>query len=175
MPTPKASWSLFIPPAVPVPGFPLDSSSSSGASHAAANLNLLGTGILFPKRRDQKLDWANGSGVKLVRGCVALVLGTQANSAVAQGELLWSPGFGSKLYLLRHQRNGPLLKAMATVYVTEALAKWEPRVSVKEVEASFDNNRRILNLKIHYDIVDRSARSVLFGDVEQTVLLEMAA
>jgi uncharacterized protein len=175
MPVPKASWSLFVPPASPAPSFPSGSSSSSEAAHIASIPGLLGTGILFPKRRDQKLDWANGSGVQLVRGCVALILGTQANSAVAQGELLWSPGFGSKLYLLRHQRNGPLLKAMATVYVTEALAKWETRVSVKEVDASFDNARRVLTLTIYYDIVDRSARSVLFGDVEQTLLLEMAA
>ncbi len=175
MPIPKASWSLFVPPATPTPSFPSESSSSSEAAHVGASMSLLGTGLLFPKRRDQKLDWANGTGIKLLRGCVALILGTQANSAVAQGELLWSPGFGSKLYLLRHQRNGPLLKAMATVYVTEALAKWEPRVSVKQVDASFDNDRRVLNLKIFYDIVDRSARSVLFGNIEQSLLLEMAA
>jgi phage baseplate assembly protein W len=175
MPIPKASWSLFVPPAVPTPSFPSGSSSSAEAVHVGASMGLLGMGLLFPKRRDQKLDWANGTGVKLVRGCVALILGTQANSAIAQGELLWSPAFGSKLYLLRHQRNGPLLKAMATVYVTDALAKWEPRVSVKRVDASFENERRVLDLKIFYDIVDRSARSVLFGDIEQSLLLEMSA
>lgn len=136
----------------------------------------LGHGLLAPLQRDQKNDFAHAGGVELVRSCVATVLGVQADSPFAQGELPWRPEFGARLYLLKHQK-GPMLQAMATVYVTEALQRWEPRVFVLQVSASFDSTRRILTLRLLYDVIDRNvpANNVLFPGVEQTLDVAMAA
>lgn len=131
----------------------------------------LGQGLLLPFQRDLKQDFANAGGVELVKACVKLVLGTQANSEFAEGELPWRPEFGSRLYLLRHQKNGPMLTAMATVYVTEALARWEPRVLLRSVRATFDNSQRALQIRVLYDVIDKNtpANNVVFADVDQDV------
>lgn len=138
----------------------------------------LGVGLLQPFQRDKKGDFANDGGLNLVRACVAQVLSVQADSGdgIVQGEMPWRPEFGSKLYLLKHKR-GRVLHAFADVYVKEALARWEPRVVVTSVSASFDNTARTLTITLIYNVITSNipGNQVLFADVEQQVTVPLAA
>jgi phage baseplate assembly protein W len=138
----------------------------------------LGAGLLRPFVRDQKQDFANASGVDLVRACVGQILGTRASddSGEHQGELEWRPDFGSKLYLLQH-RKGPLLSELARFYVVEALSRWEPRVTNIRAAAAFDRLERSLTVDLVYDIIAANVpgNNVLFSDVEQSVSIAVAA
>lgn len=146
---------------------------------AAANPRpFLGRGIIRPFRRDQKNDIANDNGIDLIRACVGQVLGTRAaDGAFAnQGELPWRQAFGSRLYLLKH-RKGPMLTELARIYVTEALALWEPRVILTAIGAAFDNEGRVLTIQLRYNVIEKNVpgNNVLYAGVEQTIQIPLAA
>lgn len=138
------------------------SSSSSAttiaASAEASNLAFLGAGILTPFRRDEKNDFANGSGRVLLRSRIRQILMTKADSTFAPGELPWRTDFGSRLHVLRHRNNSEILAEFAREMIIEALERWERFVDVLEVEhlaqPSIPKNKLVLRL--HYRIVDAS-------------------
>jgi phage baseplate assembly protein W len=140
------------------------------------NRPFLGFGLIRPFRRDLKSDFASAGDVALVKSCVAQVLGTEASSGDVQGELPWRPEFGSSLYRLAH-RKGPLLNALARTYVTDALARWEPRVRVRSTSTSFDRASRTLTIELVYDIINGNVagNAVIVSGVAQTVALPLAA
>jgi phage baseplate assembly protein W len=162
-------------PFVPIPGgsstTPLDRFFQAGADAQ------LGYGLIRPFRRDEKNDFANAGGERLVRACVGQVLGTFASSPENPdviGELRWNSSFGSLLYLLRHKSNNLVTQQLAKFYVAQALARWEPRVRLKEVEATVEEtpgqgkNKLVIRLK--YDFVASSgSNNVILPDIEQTV------
>lgn len=94
--------------------------------------------------RDKKNDYASVSGSDCVRAHVRQILGTK------RGEIPWRPTFGSRLHLLRHASNNPAANALAAYYALEALAQWEPRAVVQEVEAAFDNAAETLRVVVNY-------------------------
>ena len=96
--------------------------------------DFLGNGILRPFARDQKQDFANGSGAELVGRSIGQVLGTRATGPTSQGELPWRPGFGSLLYQLRHENNTVLLRETARVFARDALRRWEPRAEILAID-----------------------------------------
>lgn len=132
-------------------------------------LQFLGSGIVRPFRRGAS-DVANDNGVNLVRSCVAQCLGTRV------GELEWRPEFGSRLHLCKH-RKGPVLSALAAYYVTEALSRWEPRVIVTSVVASFDPLGQTLTVDLLYNIITANVpgNQVAVQGVTQSVQIPMAA
>ena len=135
----------------------------------------LGFGLLHPFVRDQKNDFANDGGERLVKACVGQVLGTRASSDTAQGEIPWNTEFGSLLYRLKHMKNDFALQDIVRVYVVDALKRWEPRVIVKQVtmtrESTDDGGENILAIRLRYDVITRNApgNEVLLSDVSQTV------
>jgi phage gp46-like protein len=83
-------------------------------------------GLLAPFRRDQKNDFASGSGPDLLTSKVVQVLGTEGETAVSIGELPWRTAFGSPFHILRHQNNSEVLAALARSYARDALQRWVP-------------------------------------------------
>jgi phage baseplate assembly protein W len=137
----------------------------------------LGSGIVRPFRRDQKSDFANDAGAPVIRACVGQILGTQcSDEALTQGEIPWRPAFGSKLFRLRH-RKGPMLQELARHYVTEALQRWEPRVTNVRVQSAFFRTSRVLSIHLVYDVIDKNVagNNVILANVEQTIDLPLAA
>lgn len=120
----------------------------------------LGRGILRPLRRDQKQDFANSSGQRLISSCLGQLLATQCESEYASGELPWRTEFGSKLYLLRLRLNSVALKEQARRFVADAVQRWEPRVRVTEVDvqrASTEaGNLDVLLIKMKYKFVGQN-------------------
>lgn len=173
----SVSYQLQAPPAAPPPPpnpIAITSTSILGPTIPA----FLGAGLVCPFVRDQKNDFANDNGLNVIRSCVAQILGTKAadDTGTNQGELVWRPTFGSRLYLLQH-RKGPILAQMARVYVVDALAKWETRVTNVRVTAAFFPSQYLLTVDLLYDVIARNVpgNQVLFPGVAQQVAVPMAA
>ena len=146
----------------------------------STSLVFLGNGLLRPFRRDEKNDFANGSGEELVRSAVGQVLGTRCTSATQVGELPWRPEFGSLLPTLRHANNSDEIQQIAQAFVVDALRRWEPRVRV----TGFGITRRAstptgpedtLEIKVEYDIIDRNVpgNNVILSGQQTTVELDV--
>lgn len=106
------------------------------------------TGLLAPLRRDQKRDFASGSGPELLRSKVIQALATEGETPRSTGELPWRTAFGSGLHLLRHQRNDEVLSELAQVYVRDALQRWVPEVELVAVTATRED--AALQLTVQY-------------------------
>lgn len=88
---------------------------------------ILGGGLMRPFYRSQ--DFMHGTGVPEILSNVGQVLGT------APGTLPWRPELGCALHRLRHRANKPGLRELASLYVEQALSKWEPRAQLTKAEA----------------------------------------
>jgi phage baseplate assembly protein W len=89
---------------------------------------LVGRGIVRPFQRDEKADYANATGRRLVLSNVGQVLGTPV------GSIPWRRAFGSRLYLLRHRPDHPAFRSLARFFAAEALGRWERRVRVRSID-----------------------------------------
>ncbi len=120
-------------------------------------------GVVAPLRRDQKRDFASGTGTELLRSKVIQVLMTEGQTAQTSGELPWRTAFGAGLHLLRHQRNDDVLRELALVRVREALSRWLPDVQVTEL--SVVREGATLTLRLRYraagDDVDQATEVIL--------------
>jgi len=111
--------------------------------------SFIGAGFSFVPNR--------GMGVN-GRGNVALVAGDQdvAKSiylilSTAPGERVMRPEFGCGIHDLVFASSGPQTYGLVSYYVTQALARWEPRIEVKKVEVNPDGrNDGLLLVDISY-------------------------
>jgi len=109
--------------------------------------DILGCGWAFPVRVD-------------ARGRIALVRGEQdIDEAIRmilltpRGQRVMRPEFGCRLHDLIFSPNDATTMGLAAYYVEDALAMWEPRITVKEVAARPDaeNPERLL-ITIQYEV-----------------------
>ena len=169
----------FVYPADP-PSLAQSAPGNAPAASGTTASDLLGRGLVTPFRRDGKGDFANASGEDKVRACVAQVLGTEgSNGGNIRGELPWRDEFGSLLFRLRYLNNDATATARATLYVRDALERWEPRVRLKAVVFSRVKTNTeaggadALVVSLTYDIVRARTpgNQVLTADVRQDVRL----
>lgn len=90
-------------------------------------------GLLLPFQRNQRSDFANGTGDALLIARVQLLLGTRGPSAQSGGEVWWRPNDGASLHALRHQNNTEVLRAGARAYIVEAFRRSLPTVRLREI------------------------------------------
>lgn len=128
-----ASFEWQLLPDSPLSSRPLAATTASPPSLEESAKAFLGSGIIRPFVRDKKQDFANSSGVDLVRSAVGQVLGTKAQTDSRSGELPWRTEFGSLIHLLRFRNNDAIFRELARTYVQDALQRWEPRVRVNTV------------------------------------------
>jgi len=140
----QAQWPLNPRTPVTSPALP------SGAGVATGQPDFLGFGIVTPFVRAAN-DFATGGGVALVKSCVEQILGVRALGPHGGGELRWRTEFGSLLYLLRHRGLTTISRHLAQEYVRDALARWEPRVTVTFVDVS--QQGRILIVRVRFSLI----------------------
>ncbi len=92
----------------------------------------LGTGWAFPLRVDGRGGIALVSGSDAVERSIRLILFT------ILGERRMRPAFGCAIHELVFLQNNPVTLARVEGMVTEALDRWEPRISVTSVDAETD-------------------------------------
>jgi len=120
-----------------------------------------GRGLGFPLRlgaptADGQQGLGESAGEAKVAESIRIILGTQ------YGERLMRPRFGCNLKSLVFAPNDSATANLARYYVTEALARWEPRVEVLEVSVANDASENQLLIEIVY-------RLRVTGDVSSLV------
>lgn len=91
--------------------------------------NFLGKGFAFPMRVDGRGMVETSSGERSVAEAVRLILGT------AVGERIMQPEFGCQIHeLVFHPVNANTC-SMVSLYVNQALIKWEPRIESISVQS----------------------------------------
>jgi phage baseplate assembly protein W len=95
----------------------------------------IGRGLAWPMRVDHTGSIALSAGAGDLDGAIRVIIST------APGERLMRPQFGCRIWdLLFEPINANTLGLMAFA-VREAIAQWEPRVQVENVEVTPDPNR----------------------------------
>jgi hypothetical protein len=70
------------------------------------------------------------------------------------GERFFVPEFGSKLHLALFEQNDMVSRDLIVYYVTDALEKWEKRISVDDVEVGDETDDNIVPITILYHIAN---------------------
>lgn len=124
------------------------SATSIGETSKAGLPSQYGSGIVLPFRRLSNGDFDGDAGPRLISSNVKHILMTP------EGKYPWNPGFGSKLYLLRHANNDETLGSLANVYISDALKRWEPRVLVRKVKVGRLSlgSKNVLNISLTYSL-----------------------
>ncbi|MEV0803185.1 GPW/gp25 family protein [Kribbella sp. NPDC050281] len=104
---------------------------------------VLGRGLSFPLQISG-IGLAESAGVARVEQSIRIILGTQ------YGERVMRPGFGANLKSLVFAPNNATTASLAGYYVTDALARWEPRIDVLDVQVSNDVDGAQLVIEIRY-------------------------
>lgn len=91
-----------------------------------------------------------------IRQAILLLLST------TPGERLMRPDYGSYLSRLLFAPNDHTTAGLAIHYVKQALARWEPRVEVEEVDADADPDiASRLNISLRYRVKQTLATEVI--------------
>ena len=118
--------------------------------------DLLGQGLSFPPRLgpDGRFAWSAGS--DNIRECIAVVLATNPN------ERTMLPSFGAGLRTFLNEPNVASTHRLIQERVAGALARWEPRISVEQIEVVADPvEQRQATVTVSYTLVATGERGRL--------------
>jgi phage baseplate assembly protein W len=109
--------------------------------------DILGCGWAFPVRVDARGRIALVRGEQDIEEAIRMILLTP------KGQRVMRPEFGCQIHDLIFSPNDSTTMGLAAYYVEDALAMWEPRIDVKEVNASPDSDHpeRLL-ITIQYEV-----------------------
>lgn len=117
-----------------------------------------GGGLLGPLRRDQKNDFAHGSGLALIESNIRAVLQTKQAEVSAAGEVAWDGTLGSRLGIVSHRSNVAGIEEIYRYYVVDAVRRQEPRARITKVAIRRVKNVSYLDVK--FLPVDASGRAL---------------
>jgi Bacteriophage baseplate protein W len=121
-----------------------------------ATPNPLGQGLSFPPRvgPDGRLVWSSGE--DNVRDLIRVILTTEA------GERLMREDFGCGLRQYLFEPNTVTTRQRIQNSIAQAIARWEPRVSVNDVTVERDDtDPRRVNINVQFRLVaTQSAGSI---------------
>ncbi len=120
--------------------------------------DFLGTGWAFPVRIDARGRVALARQERDIEEAIIMILLTP------KGQRVMRPEFGCQIHELIFAPNDLTTAGLAAYYVQEALAMWEPRIEVENVDVNADeqNTDRLL-IMIDYSIkATHDKRSLVF-------------
>jgi hypothetical protein len=119
---------------------------------------IIGRGWRFPPSLDERGTIALVSDVEEIDQSVRIILGT------VPGQRVMRPEFGCRVHELLFAPNNTATTGLASRYVREALARWEPRIEVLRVEVEPDPAAPArLMIQIHYRLkATHSNRSLVY-------------
>ncbi len=113
----------------------------------------LGRGWSFPIDVDADGRVTYSAEERKIQESVLLILGT------ARGERVMRPDFGSRLHELVFATINSSTKSLVSMYTTEALVQWEPRIDVLRVGVRGDRaGAGVLMIEVEYRV--RSTNSI---------------
>ena len=120
--------------------------------------DFLGVGWAFPIGLDARRRFALARHATDIEQAIIMILLTP------KGQRVMRPDFGCQIHELIFAPNDATTAGLAIYYVQEALAMWEPRIAVREVDVRPDpvNVERLL-ITIDYEIkATHDRRSLVF-------------
>lgn len=146
--TTSISYTLADDPA------PLPATTPAATSDVVPNAAPLtvARGLLLPFQRNQRSDFASGTGAELWITRVELLLSIKGPSERGPGELPWRPRDGSALHILRHKNNTPMLREMARAYVTDAFRRSLPGVRLTDIVIQ-RREGGVLHVRVKFDVL----------------------
>ena len=113
--------------------------------------DLIGSGLAFPLQADQRGVLALAHGVTDIEQAIRVILGT------APGERPMRPEFGCAVHDLVFDTIDAELVGRVESAVHVALARWEPRIEVTDLEFDLDQvDRGTLGITINYRVLSTS-------------------
>jgi phage baseplate assembly protein W len=106
----------------------------------------LGTGWSFPVKLDNEGKFENAKYEESVRQSIWTILGT------AKGERVMRPDFGCGIYDLVFEVNDATTAGRITEAVREALLTFEPRIDVRDVQVSSEQQGEVMLISISYEV-----------------------
>lgn len=118
----------------------------------------LGQGLAFPLQIDPRGGIAIASGDNDIVQSMRIILET------VPGERVMRPDFGCRAWELVFAPRNSATRALLIHYVQQALARWEPRIEVREVRVMDDPGREAAFLvEIDYEIkATHDERSIVY-------------
>jgi phage baseplate assembly protein W len=118
----------------------------------------IGQGLAFPLQVNPQGGIALASGEHDIEQAIRIILST------APGERVMRPEFGCRIHELVFAPHDAATESLIVYYVEEALAQWEPRIDVQEVDVSADPGRDgSLLIEIKYRVKDtHDERSIVY-------------
>jgi hypothetical protein len=111
-------------------GTGIGTGQGTGSATDAGSEAVLGRGWRFPVRVDGRGRVALSTGAADVEEAIRVILGT------ARGERVMRPEFGCDLHEFAFATVDAATLTLVESAVREAIARWEPRVEVRDVEVS---------------------------------------
>jgi phage baseplate assembly protein W len=117
----------------------------------------IGRGLAFPLQVDPR------GGIALASGDHDIVQSIQIILETAPGERAMRPSFGCRIHELVFAPQDASTWGLIRLYVEEALAQWEPRIEVRDVEITTPPDRpEVVMVEIKYQIKDtHDERSII--------------
>jgi hypothetical protein len=127
-------------------------------NHNVRDREYIGQGLAFPLQVNPQGGIALASGEHDIEQAVRIILST------APGERVMRPEFGCRIHELVFAPHDAATESLVGYYVEEALAQWEPRIDVQEVDVSADpGGDGVLLVEIKYRIKDtHDERSIVY-------------
>ena len=123
------------------------------------NREFLGQGFAFPLQTTPRGGLALAGGVTDIEQSIRIILET------APGERVMRPEFGCRVHELVFAPRNASTEGLLIYYVEDALARWEPRIQVQEVEIRPSEGREdsTLLVYIHYRVkATYDERSIIY-------------
>ena len=122
------------------------------------NNPIIGRGWYFPPQLDERGTLALTSDDDEIEQSIRIILTT------APGQRVMRPDFGCRIQELVFAPNNAMTAGLAERYVSEALGRWEPRITVQrvDVEADSDDPARLV-IVVEYQVASKhNNRSLVF-------------
>lgn len=122
------------------------------------NKSFLGKGLAFPLQVNARHELALTEGERDIEQSIRIILGTRP------GERVMRPTFGCRAYELLFEPRDSTTFSMLRKYVEDALAFWEPRITVLSVNPTLDeNDDSAIFVSIDYQIKEtHDLRSIVY-------------
>jgi phage baseplate assembly protein W len=122
------------------------------------NREFLGQGLAFPLQISQRGGIALARGHHDIEQAIGIILMT------IPGERVMRPEFGCRIHELVFAPDNAATRGLVTHYVEEALARWEPRITVRRVDVTSAPGRNgTLMVEVTYLVKDtHDERSIVY-------------
>ncbi len=118
----------------------------------------LGRGLAWPLQFDPRGGIALAAGDRDIEQAIRIILET------VPGERVMRPEFGCHIHDLVFAPHDSVTEGLAVQYVEQALERWEPRITVQEVEVASDPaHDGVMLMEIRYLVKDtHDERSIVY-------------